>query len=101
MMPSITEAEDFSRAPNHSQGISSVTRDRTESGSEVNTSSATVEVQNTAPAAPPSDNGEPEEDLGAFDDAHLQHDAGKKKKRKKKNKPKSKRGLVTHFSASS
>ena len=101
-MPSMigtTDAEDFSHAPNHSQGISNVTHGRTESGGEANTTSPTVETQDTAVAAAPSEKSELDEDLGAFDDSHLQHDEPKKKKKKKKSKPKSKRGLVIHFLA--
>jgi hypothetical protein len=102
-MPSVidaAEAEGFSHDPNHSEGISNVTCDRTESGCEANAPSASVDAQDRASGAAPSNSGDPDEDLGAFDDSHLQHDEAKKKKRKKKSKPKSKRGLVIHFSAS-
>jgi hypothetical protein len=45
----------------------------------------------------PTENGTSEEELGAFDDSHLQVDQVKKKKKKKRSKrPKSKRGLVIH-----
>ena len=50
---------------------------------------------NTASASP-LDNRESEDELGAFDDSHLQVDQPKKKKKKSK-KPKSKRGLVMSF----
>ena len=56
----------------------------------------TGEGPEISPAVDPADNGGTEEELGAFDDTHLQVDQPKKKKKKsKKSKPKSKRGLVT------
>jgi hypothetical protein len=100
MMPSMTgttKAEDLPHDPNNSEGIPSVVGDRVGGRGEANRTSAAAEVQDLAPAPVPSDNGEPDEDLGAFDDSHLQHDEPKKKKKKKKNKPKSKRGLVIYF----
>lgn len=52
------------------------------------------EVTIPAPAASALDNGGSEEEMGAFDDSHLQVDQPKKRKKKRSKKPKSKRGLV-------
>ena len=55
-------------------------------------------VPDVRPAAVLPDDGETGEELGAFDDSHLQVDQPKNKKKSKKKKPKSKRGLVTDCS---
>lgn len=49
----------------------------------------------SATVPPDHDRSESDQDLGVFDDSHLQVDQPKKKKKKKSRKPKSKRGLVT------
>lgn len=67
--------------PNHQDGMGA------------NNTSETIH-NSTSSVNPPGD-GQSEEELGAFDDSHLQVDKSKKKKKKKKSKkPKSKRGLV-------
>lgn len=70
--------------------------DSVEAQSGVNVTSTISEVPDMASAAVPPENGEPDDEPGAFDDSHLQVDEPKKKK-KKKSKPKSKRGLVIRF----
>ncbi len=65
----------------------------------VKPSEATPVGPDVASAATPPDHGESDEELGAFDDSHLQVDQPKKKKKKKSKskKSKSKRGLVICF----
>lgn len=62
----------------------------------VSTHRASVAPYDPALSAVQPKDGESEEEIGAFDDSHLQVDQEKKKgkKKSKKRKPKSKRGLV-------
>lgn len=71
-------------------------QDTLEDQGRTNHNRPTSEGPENSPAIATADDGGAEEELGAFDDAHLQVDQPKKKKKKsKKSKPKSKRGLVT------
>ncbi|ERF68255.1 hypothetical protein EPUS_02711 [Endocarpon pusillum Z07020] len=73
---------------------SSMMQDTMEDQGGSNHNRPTGEGPENSPAIDTADDGGAEEELGAFDDAHLQVDQPKKKKKKsKKSKPKSKRGL--------
>ncbi len=82
-------------APDH--GSSRNMQDTMENQGGSNPNGTTNEEPEISSAIVSADDGGAEEELGAFDDSHLQVDQSKEKKKKKskKRKPKSKRGLVT------
>jgi hypothetical protein len=89
-------AEILSNRSERPEGIHGNTLDVIEGQDGLDTSPTIARRPNAAPSAISPDNGESEDEPGAFDDSHLQVDQPKKKKKKRSKKPKSKRGLVIH-----
>ena len=87
-------AVDLGPASNGKRVAPSIMHDTVKGPDGMDAGGARAGVSDPAPAASPLADDRSDEEMGAFDDSHLQVDQPKKKKKKKNRKPKSKRGLV-------